>query len=110
MGGKNDKVSKRMQKAMETKAGEIMVGKTEVKRKERGREKETRGEKVEKKGKGKTKKKKNNESEKSNRRMENLRKRQNGWYQRDFTSRPMSLAKKLVKGYLQENYGIMLLI
>ena len=57
---------------METKAEEIRVGKTEGRRKERGRGKETRGERVEKKGKGKTKKRKNNESEEDSRRMGNL--------------------------------------
>ena len=67
-----------MWKAIEIKAGEIRLGKTEGKRKERGRGKETREERTKREGKGKIKKRKNNGSKEDSRRMGNLRWKRRG--------------------------------
>ena len=71
--GKDNEISRRMWKTIETKAKKVGVGKTKERRKERRRREEKRREGVEKKQKEKTKKEKDNKSKENSRRMGDLR-------------------------------------
>ena len=67
-GGKNDKVSRKMWKIMETSAGEIRVGKTKEERSKERSRKETKEERQEKE----TEKGKDNGSKEGSRRIGDL--------------------------------------